>query len=161
MNRFKNYIWMAAGFAILGAAAGSFTPVSALAQAVKAALIKNIDEPGRAPYYGSNDCNGLGGCTLNFPAVPANKRLVVQFFSAFVQSTNPVSTLPFLEFGDGSRVYADWVVPSANANDWVISQPLTAYIEPGATPKLSVQLSGSTSCNLVGTLIGYLVDLTQ
>ncbi len=50
MNRFKNYVLMAAGFAVLVMTVGVFSAGPAIAQAVRAALVSNVDEPGRIPY---------------------------------------------------------------------------------------------------------------
>ncbi len=79
MNRFKNYLWMAAGFTVLALAISAFTPGSALAQIVKAALVKNVDEPGRVPYQSENSCSDPFTCAIEFSIVPANKRLVAQY----------------------------------------------------------------------------------
>ncbi len=51
MNRWKNYVWMAAGVAAL-TVVGAFTAKPLLAQ-IKAALVQNVDEPGRIPYQSS------------------------------------------------------------------------------------------------------------
>ena len=81
MNRFKNYVWMA-GFAILVAVVSGITAGSAVAQAVKAALVRDIDTPALAPLR--------AGGTLNFAAlndsqlvtaVPVGKRLVIEHMS--------------------------------------------------------------------------------
>jgi len=72
---------MVAGLAAL-TAVGSYTAKPLLAQ-IKAALVENIDEPGRNPYSSTVAVNpgkcGVSstGCVLFFVAVPAGKRLVV------------------------------------------------------------------------------------
>jgi hypothetical protein len=49
MNRYKSYLWMAAGLTALTAVA-SHTAKPLWAQ-VKAAMVQNIDDPGRNPYW--------------------------------------------------------------------------------------------------------------
>ena len=84
MNRFKNYAMMAAGFTVLAAVIAGITAGPAIAAAVKAALIKNVDERGRSPHsvgvkcYASNSreviaylspsCVGSGGGHDNYTA---------------------------------------------------------------------------------------------
>ena len=55
----------------------------------RAALVKNVDEPGRSPYQAVqmtfNNCGVYG--FAYFPAVPAGKRLVVTFVSGQFQLT--------------------------------------------------------------------------
>jgi hypothetical protein len=161
MNRFRNFIWIAAGFTILAAAISALMPGSALAQAIKAALIKNIDEPGRSPYYSSGNCASAGGCIITLAAVPANKRLVVQFVSFDVQSGNAVTDNAIALLGDGANNYA-WIAPTRIDDlNWAGAQPVTAFISAGAQPKLSIVLNGSTNVQAFGIVTGYLVDLTQ
>jgi hypothetical protein len=82
MNR-KSVLWIAAGLTTL-AAIGSYTAKPLWAQ-VKAALVQNVDEPGRNPYsstvtfFNAPPCapDGSGTtCALIFQPVPAGKRLV-------------------------------------------------------------------------------------
>ena len=68
---------MAGGFALVGVVVGAFTAGPAIAQAVRAALVSNVDDPGRVPYQvGINDpvafldCSSV--CVTEAPQVPAN-----------------------------------------------------------------------------------------
>jgi hypothetical protein len=83
MNRLKRLIWFAAGFAAVSLAFTLGTETRAIAQAVRAALVRNQDEPGRNPYFESRDVNCTAqGCVAGFSAVPAGQRLVLTFISA-------------------------------------------------------------------------------
>src|SRR5271169_2061592 len=90
MGRFRNYIVMATGFAFLIAVVSGITAGPAIAQIVKAALVKNVDEPGRSPFLsseqgGGGTCSGfncLSSDQFNGPA--ANTRLVIKDVSARV-----------------------------------------------------------------------------
>jgi hypothetical protein len=83
MNRFRNYVLMAAGFAVLVLVVGVFSAGPAIAQAVRAALVSNVDEPGRIPYHIpialSGDCmlGCIGVASPKQGRVPAGKRLVI------------------------------------------------------------------------------------
>ena len=74
MNRFKNYVLTAAGFAVLVMTVGVFTAGHAIAQAVRAALVQNRDEPGRQPFT----LTALSDSP--FWQVPAGKRYVIEAF---------------------------------------------------------------------------------
>jgi hypothetical protein len=161
MNKFKNYILMAAGFAVLVGMVAGITAGPAIAQVIKSALVKNIDEPGRAPYSSFATCIGANTCTMSFPMVPANKRLVVQFLSASLNNPNPVSNDVFLFLTSVGKNYARLVAVGIDGENWAASQPMTAYIDAGAIPQLNAVLTGAIGLSASGILTGYLVDLTQ
>jgi hypothetical protein len=95
MSRFRDYVLMAAGFAMLVMTVGAFTAGHAIAQAVRAALVSNVDEPGRVPYqFGRDflDCNP-GNCLVQFPPVPPGKRLVITNISGDIATSVAVGTL--------------------------------------------------------------------
>jgi hypothetical protein len=161
MNRLRNCALMLAGFALLAVIASGISGVPALAQIVKSAIIKNIDEPGRSPYSSSSSCAAANQCTLSFTAVPANKRLVAQFVSINLQSSSAIAINGQAFLGDGVSNYADVFVPRVDSFNAVNSQPITAYIDAGRVPKLSAALTGSTNVQAHGILTGYLVDLSQ
>src|ERR1017187_7583386 len=69
-----------AGALALLAVLGKFYAVPAIAQAVRAAVIKNIDERGRVPYQATITCVSASTvCQYYFPAVPAHSRLVIEY----------------------------------------------------------------------------------
>src|SRR5258708_651380 len=99
MNRWKNYVWLAAGVAAI-AVVGSFTARPVIAQ-IKAAFVQNVNEPGLNPYQyyvsfkqgfvfpnGAGACNGAI-CSFTLPAVPAGKRLVVTNITGNIFVDNP------------------------------------------------------------------------
>jgi hypothetical protein len=115
MNRWENYVWMAAGAAAL-TVVGAFTAKPLLAQ-IKAALVQNVDEPGRIPYQssavfaqGSPGCAGPGCfsctgtfCALSFTQIPSNKRLVVTgvFGKVYVNTPGVLEPIQLLVAGVG------------------------------------------------------------
>ena len=86
MNGLKNNLLIAAGFTVLIAVVGGISAGPAIALAVKAALVKNVDEPGRSPYQSHSICVGTGDCRSNFVGIPQNTRLVVQSVTIYVHN---------------------------------------------------------------------------
>ena len=84
-NKLLNFAGALAALAILG----HFYAKPLLAQ-VRAALVKNVDEHGRVPYQQSTGCSpSPSNCEALFPAVPSNRRLVIEYVSALVISPVP------------------------------------------------------------------------
>lgn len=83
MNRLKRFAWFAAGLTALALVVTLGTESRAIAQAVRAALVRNPDEPGRNPYFETRYvlCTSEV-CESTFSPVPAGQRLVVTFVSA-------------------------------------------------------------------------------
>lgn len=146
MKRFRNYVLMAAGFVVLVAVVGVFTAGPAIAQAVRAALVSNVDDPGRIPYAGQAICTFNGpGCAATLPLVPNGKRLVITHVSGRISESLPGGSLvePFVLAENGvSFPVPTFLGPfSSNIlfNHFVFSQSelLFAYsgqrIEVGAT----------------------------
>jgi hypothetical protein len=84
----KNKLLTFAGALALLATLGHFYAKPLLAQ-VRAALVQNVDDPGRIPYQGVRACffQSNNFCTVNFPPVPAGKRLVITHVSGFLRET--------------------------------------------------------------------------
>jgi hypothetical protein len=74
MNILKNKLWTLAAVLVLLAVLGRFYAVPAIAQAVRAALVQDRDNPARQPFSALvSAVNGMASS----PAVAAGKRLVV------------------------------------------------------------------------------------
>lgn len=161
MNKFKNYLWMAAGLMILVAVVSAFVPSSALAQIVKAALVKNVDERGRTPFSIDLHCENHSGngCIAPAPSVPAGKRLVLEHITGYEQSRGPLNFVS-ISFGGHSLLF-DGIV---NRNDlffynYTFNASILAYVEAGQQVSLSVN-TNTPDCNVSAYISGYLVDLT-
>jgi hypothetical protein len=181
MNRVKTCIWMAAGLALL-AVLGGLAAKPALAQ-VRAAIVENVDEPGRNPYastvffangfeFPAGGTCGSSQCELHFQTVPAGKRLVVTnvIGNVYVDTPgviSPVLLFPLGNSGQGTTM----MLPSGlmagtyqGSNMIGISAEVRAYFEPGATPAISIIPIGAISAlgskgSTAITLSGYLVSL--
>jgi len=185
VRRVKHALVFGAGLLAIAALCSSINLPKAVAQTIRAALVKNVDEPARSQYQayvhgsvGVNSPCGLNFCDFAFPAVPANKRLAVTNISVrFVpDSTATVEDVklyvldnafnflsqytlqynPFLYPGDNLAVNAP--------RSYVQNEQLRWYLEAGQVPRLTFHTSGGnldTFGDQRVMLIGYLVDLTQ
>jgi hypothetical protein len=160
----KTKLMMFAGALVFLAGVGHFGAKPLMAQ-IRAALVKNIDEPGRAPYQNSNHCTTSGPinfCGGQFATVPLGKRLVVQhvsisFFCSPACTYSPV--LIGIEGQAGADAMAAYVMP-VGSQDGSVDQNILLYIEPGNTPIFATNFTSSHSSAKI-TLTGYLVDLSQ
>ena len=169
MERFKNYVWMAAGFMILATAISAFVPGSALAQIVKAALVKNVDEPARIPYFVSAKptCNSTNGCFVAGPIVGANKRVRVTRLEGMFFSQTGAILFYLSKNNDFSPVLMFQAFPipaTVFGNVLSFNQEVDFYFEAGQTPYLGVASDPSSSFSNNSdnrlTITGYIVDLT-
>jgi hypothetical protein len=165
MNRFKNYVLMAAGFAVLVMTVGVFTASHAIAQAVRAALVQNRDEPGRQPFTLATYPND------GFWQVPAGKRYVIESYGmeCGVTSANGGA------LGDVALSVSGGVVshaPAPHSIDfnggpgeilWATSATTRLYAEPGSTIALESSANFFASHATIhfcsGYVTGYSIDL--
>jgi hypothetical protein len=161
----KTILVLAVGCALI-ATLGHHYAKPVMAQ-VRAALVQNIDEPGRAPLTLLLECNAVGSyyCDgTSSTAVPANKRFVVQYVNggayfygsgAFLSGTVGNGELNIL------NLESHLVGTSSGFSTYTISMPVVAYFEAGQTP--AITMTGTTSTNPSGYvfLTGYLIDLTE
>jgi hypothetical protein len=151
MHRWKHFTRIGLALAAFAAVTALVTERQAVAQAIRAALVRNQDEPGRNPYSQHVGCFGLGACGgLTFSPVPAGERLVVTFVNAAIGGGNGS---PLLLGGHGSdaRYFAtdDSTIAVANS-------PVVAYYEAGETPTLTCSCSSTV---FESTLSGYYITL--
>jgi hypothetical protein len=92
MKYVKRMLIVAGAVALAGILAVAFVPK--VAHGLVAALVENIDEPGRNPYQEGVfvDCPGSQFCNFFYSAVPTGKRLVLTDISGFIDVDN--GTLP-------------------------------------------------------------------
>ncbi|HEX6897563.1 MAG TPA: hypothetical protein VF146_19925, partial [Bryobacteraceae bacterium] len=76
MERTYRFLGIGIALGILALLITLFSDGRLIAQAVRAALVENVDEPGRHPYVENSACV-TGNCILTFSAVPSGERLVV------------------------------------------------------------------------------------
>ena len=163
-----------AGFAALLAllaVLGKFYAKPLLSQ-VRAALVENVDEPGRNPYSSTKSlpgiCIGNNACNLFFTPVPAGKRLVVTSITGNIYPLTPGIVHTLTLFATGTGGIQKILVPTfleAGTIDFGnivgVSAQLTAYYEPGDAPRMEVETTTSFIGPRIGslTISGYFVNL--
>jgi hypothetical protein len=164
MKTLKNYVWMAIGSALLIAVISGMTAGPALAQLVKAALVKNVDERGRVPYQEVVTCVSTGfGCQAQASAVPPGKRLVIEHVSMRIIINNSTGTPEAGVFGNAVVQYLNPILSptGGTTRTYFANEAVLTYYETGQAPYASVFLSSlATSMQVVVTFSGYSVDLT-
>jgi hypothetical protein len=139
------------------------------AQAQKAALVENIDEPGRNPYQASvifnqdpTNCTQFV-CTADFPAVPAGKRLVITYASALYGLTSGGSAPNVALTIDGNIFGTRALLPVPQPdgfNTYIVGSPITFYVDAGHQPTLLLggQFVSPVSISAQASVSGYLVS---
>jgi len=143
---------------------------SAQAQ-TRAALVQNVDEPGRTPYseLKSANCFGSQLCRLLFSAVPAGKRLVLTNINGYTHVTS--GTLPDIAVVSWTATPTPTQVSmtatrgatfSAGVTRMYVNQTVLAFFGPGDVPLAAFDLR-DTSDTLAGNtqlqLTGYYISL--
>jgi hypothetical protein len=168
MNRFRNYILMAAGFAVLVMVVGVFSAGPAIAQAVRAALVLNVDDPGRIPYeFSGGGCQFVGSaCSITLPTVLAGKRLVITHVSGYVPTNLPAGTLVqvfvFDEVsGHGAFHPVTFSGSRLGQNYFVFDQQELIFVDAGKQPFVGFALGDlppGTGFEPFVNVSGYLLD---
>jgi hypothetical protein len=165
MNRLRNYVLMAAGLAVLVMVVGVFSAGPAIAQAVRAALVSNVDDPGRIPYQILGSCffSGTTECHSNLPQVPARMRLVITQVSGYVQENLPGGTFiaPVLSGGRGRiQIPVLFEGSASGLNYFSFNQVDTMFVDAGQNPMVAFFLGAIPSQNsgVEFTLTGYMLD---
>jgi hypothetical protein len=167
MNQFKNYVLMAGGFALVATVVGVFTAGPAIAQALRAALVSNVDDPGRIPYAVSVSCDfDKQLCLTAIPPVPNGKRLVITHVSGGVQENLPGGT--FLAVSVHTGHTNAYIVPTyigiQFGNSFVFDQSVLLFADPGERPPFAqVELGGvpSGASGASFNLSGYMLDCSN
>jgi hypothetical protein len=166
----KHKLLTFAGALALLAVLGKFYAVPAIAQAVRAAVVKNIDEKGRIPYQAQINCTGYSVCNVGLSPVPAHSRLVVEHIGlqAVVDTGSQVM---FTALGAESGVFnqlssydmllATFQGEAFGYDTYIVSGPALTYFEAGQTPGVIFELSLGITTRITGQISGYLVDLSQ
>lgn len=165
--------------AVLGVAAviTALTATTTIAQTVRAALVKNVDEPGLVPFsqtfsISTTACGCSNCCFPETAPVAAGKRLVIQNVSGFfpinaVGNMGPITIQerePSPTFGIRTILTLPVTFRTQwNGGDypaWEFNQMTLAYVDAGKTARLSIFTGASWSFNTGQvTVNGYLVSL--
>lgn len=121
-----------------------FATHSSTAAAQRPALVKSVDEPGRAPYVShrtpdpTHNCFA-SSCVVQFDTVPAGFRLVVTYASAQITLTKNGTGAYFALGADGNFLGSRILLPAPvniGADTHVAGGAVTFYVEPGSAPTI-------------------------
>jgi hypothetical protein len=141
---------------------------------VRAALVKNVDEPGLNPFSQSfvlstNACSCTNCCFISTDTVPAGKRLVIQNVSGwFPLSSAANAGYIHLSQGDSGGSTVINTIPPTFRTQWnggdypayEFNQNTMAFVDAGKQARVAIFSSasfGSRSGTL--TINGYFVNL--
>lgn len=155
----------------------------AIAQTIRATLIKNIDEPGRTPYQafvqsarGGVNC-GVNYCSFALPVVPANKRLVITnvSYSIPLDATAIVQNLSLYLYDASFNILSQITLPYVpspypqdpisvgNPRRYVDNESVRWYVEAGQQPRIDFHTGGGgldpSGWKTQFLVTGYLIDL--
>ncbi len=138
-----------------------------VAAQVKAAYVKIVDQPGRIPYqeYVEKSAGDFATCTtdhcaLQFPQVPAGKRLVIEHLSVVVQTAGQTDALLSVEATPTEPNLSLGLIEERWSPQLLLGhRSLRYYVEPERVPFVNVlvRTPGTFSFG-TATVIGYLVD---
>ena len=168
MNRLKYCHYAAIGVSAL-LLTGVFTAKPLLAQ-IKAALVQNIDEPGRNPYQESQFtvCSGPQNCNFQFATIPAGKRLVLTHLNGWVDVRGATLPNSSVSSSFGGNSFASVFFPGTRgtvgggSTRIIYNTDVLAYFGPGETPSGFYGLFSTTdtfASSGVLTLSGYFITL--
>jgi hypothetical protein len=144
MNKFKSHIWLAAGLLALMAVVAGFSAKPMLA-AIKAALVKDVDQPARNFVSFELSPN-------QSYAVPAGKILVIEWVSA---TGIPAGNLYQLRFSGDTGT-------ASNTHRWTANflpgtsafyQQVRLYAQDGQTISMNSTVAGSPQLFMQGYLL--------
>jgi hypothetical protein len=181
----KSKLWTVAGVLVVVLVLGKFYAEPMVAQ-VRAALVKNVDEPGRAPFdmsahlfpngnggcFGTSDCfNYSGGdnfAIFDMRPIPAGKRWVVQSATGgFTNAAGQVITVQIantrggLIYDTAKWIYSGPYFPGQPFTSATFAANLAATFEPGETPTVRVNTAANVAGYSTVTFHGYLIDATN
>ncbi len=152
---------------------------------IRAALVKNVDEPGRTPWetrsgflpngggcYLPTDCynysDGVGHAVFDLRAVPAGKRWIVQSVTGGLVNGYGRATNITLSNSRGAIIFdgMKWIYggPFFEGTDFgagVFSSNIYAVFGPGETPTVRVTATPNLSGYSVIVFSGYLIDASN
>ncbi len=165
MTRFRNRVLMAAGISVLVLVVGVFSAGPAIAQAVRAALVSNVDDPGRIPYQLAGSCNFTSGvCDVHLPKVPDGKRLVLTHVSGEVDENLPAGTLINVRVLGRSIIHlpVTYIGNYLGLNSFVFDQQVLLFSSPTDNTLAQIYLGAPANIDSFAefNFTGYMLDCT-
>ncbi len=172
----KNKLLTLAGTLAFLAVLGKYYAIPAAAQAIRAALVKNTDEPGRLPFTslvaGTRGTRCSSNCTTDaftdsfalLPAVPSGKRLIVNHVfggEAFAALRSIwLGSVPNTEDFQADKLFFTGPFTSISPSFYFDASPFLTF-EPGANVWVNIALGSCDNCNGYIRVSGYLIDASN
>ena len=161
----KNRTLQLAGALAFLAVVGKYYAVPAIAQ-VRAALVQNRDELARNFYSSQLACttNTSGFCVIDYPAVPAGKRLIIQHVSSIqtMPAQNTITSIDLRVKGGAIGAFMSPVpapADSAGAAYYSSNENVLVGFDAGQQPEFIVFTTSSANFTTVATISGYMIDI--
>ena len=160
----RNRLWTLAATLALLAVLGKFYAKPLIAQ-VKAAIVQDRDSKARNIYQALNNCSNVSNpCQINFAAVPAGKRLIIEQVSAIV-TLPPVAgnSLAGVELR-GGNVFQFLPLVAAPGNfggqvQYSTNQTVLASYDAGQVPQVDAFVASTSTFSVLASISGYMIDI--
>ena len=166
----KDKLFTLAAALTLAAVLGTIYAVPTLAAAIKAVLVKSIDEKGRNPYAGPAICAQTAAtCSspvIGIPAVPTGSRLVVSHISGTIKvpAGTPISEFAVtMNSARRAMPHPVFQFTEAGVDNYVVNEEILVYYEAGQFPTVILNVPGGNTSLISFNVIvsGYYVDLNN
>ncbi len=164
----KNRLLTLAGALLLLAVLGKFYATPLMAQ-IRATLIQNRDEPARNLYEMYRTCTDSGNkCTVNYPAIPANKRLILTHVSGYALGAGVLADhvnggVLSRETGDMSRkglvASLQGSFTTTPGGRWSVNQEVLTSFEAGEAPSIEIETNATGWYVGLFHISGYMIDV--
>jgi hypothetical protein len=154
-----NRIWRIAFVSMF--ALGASLP--ALAQ--KAALVQGRDDPARNFYQVTGNCGSptFQYCAIDFPAVPAGKRLIVTHLSMLNQmpAAGTISSIDLRISGGAILAFLPSTLNpgTAFAFNYSVNESVLAKFDTGDAPQLITFSTSAAGFTTIAVISGYMIDI--
>ena len=160
----RNRLWTLAATLALLAVLGKFYAKPLIAQ-VKAAIVQDRDSKARNIYQALNSCSNVTNpCQIDFAAVPAGKRLIIEQVSAIV-TLPPVAgnSLAGVELR-GGNVFQFLPLVAAPGNfsgqvQYSTNQTVLASYDAGQVPQVDTFVASGSTFSVLASISGYMIDI--
>jgi len=169
-------VWKRISF-VLGYCAIGLIGINSASAQVRAAYVKNVDEPGRIPYSqmagfspegcAYNACNNFNhspdGYRFSGDPIPAGKRFVAQWVSGEIPAATGYNTIAIM-VGPATHVWqfaGPFYSYDSHGQTPIQSFGTPAFftVEPGASPAIRVRMQDPSPGYQTSIVIsGYLID---
>jgi hypothetical protein len=155
----KRIVFVGAAFVLVAGVVGVFTAGPVIAQAVRAALVANVDEPGRIPFNAEPACVGPGFCStdINY-SVPAGKRLVITQVAGHVETDQPGGSLLQVYLTTRTNRLVWFRTAYQGGSSYAFNEPVFQVYDAGAAPSVGMAGTGASSVHVSFFVTGYLLD---